>query len=101
MPPRTAFHGAFVIDSFARFTKALILLVSAAAIVLCAQVSSRNEKIARFELPVLILLATLGMLLMVSAANFIALYMGLELQSLALYVLAAFNRDSCGRPKRA
>ncbi|HEX2758906.1 MAG TPA: NADH-quinone oxidoreductase subunit NuoN, partial [Rhizomicrobium sp.] len=48
---------------------------------------------SRFELPVLIVLATLGMLLMVSAGSFIALYMGLELQSLALYVLASFNRD--------
>ena len=48
---------------------------------------------SRFELPVLMVLATLGMLLMVSAGSFIALYMGLELQSLALYVLAAFNRD--------
>ena len=47
-----------------------------------------------FELPVLMLLATTGMMLMVSASSFIALYMGLELQSLALYVLAAFNRDS-------
>ena len=52
------------------------------------------ERTARFELPVLMLLATLGMMLMVSASSFIALYMGLELQSLALYVLAAFNRDS-------
>ena len=56
---------------------------------------------SRFELPVLMLLATLGMMLMVSAGSFIALYMGLELQSLALYVLAAFNRDTCAPPKRA
>src|ERR1700722_20019741 len=48
----------------------------------------------RFELPVLMLLATCGMSLMVSAQSFISLYLGLELQSLALYVLAAFNRDS-------
>ena len=59
-----------------------------------------REKIARFELPVLVVLATSGMLLMVSASSFLALYMGLELQSLALYVLAAFNRDICARPKR-
>jgi NADH-quinone oxidoreductase subunit N len=52
------------------------------------------DRTARFELPILMLLATLGMMLMVSASSFIALYMGLELQSLALYVLAAFNRDS-------
>src|SRR5205085_3307062 len=53
-----------------------------------------REQIDRFELPILILFATLGMMLMVSAGSFIALYMGLELQSLALYVLAAFHRDS-------
>ena len=55
--------------------------------------SSRTINLSRFELPVLMLLATLGMLLMVSSSSFLSLYMGLELQSLALYVLAAFNRD--------
>ncbi|HWA92852.1 MAG TPA: NADH-quinone oxidoreductase subunit NuoN [Rhizomicrobium sp.] len=89
----TAFNGAFIMDSFARFTKAVILW-SSVGCVLMAEHFFRTEKNVRFELPVLILLATLGMSLMVSAANFIALYMGLELQSLALYVLAAFKRDS-------
>jgi NADH-quinone oxidoreductase subunit N len=88
-----AFHGAFVMDSFARFTKAVILW-SSAACVLMAHHFFAQEKSERFELPVLIVLASLGMSLMVSANNFIALYMGLELQSLALYVLAAFNRNS-------
>jgi NADH-quinone oxidoreductase subunit N len=88
-----AFHGAFVMDSFARFTKAVVLW-SSAACVLLAQRFFQLEKSERFELPVLIVLASLGMSLMVSAANFVALYMALELQSLALYVLAAFNRDS-------
>jgi NADH-quinone oxidoreductase subunit N len=89
----TAFNGAFIMDSFARFTKAVILW-SSVGCVLMAEQFFRTEKNVRFELPILILLATLGMSLMVSAANFIALYMGLELQSLALYVLAAFKRDS-------
>lgn len=88
-----AFHGAIIADNFARFAKLLILLGSASAIAL-AQGFLRNEKIAKFEFPILILLATAGMMVMVSAHNFIAFYMGLELQSLALYVLAAFNRDS-------
>jgi NADH-quinone oxidoreductase subunit N len=88
-----AFHGAFVMDGFARFTKAVVLW-SSAACVLLAQRFFQLEKSERFELPVLIVLASLGMSLMVSAANYIALYMALELQSLALYVLAAFNRDS-------
>ncbi|HVP85831.1 MAG TPA: NADH-quinone oxidoreductase subunit NuoN, partial [Rhizomicrobium sp.] len=84
---------AFVADGFARFAKLLILLGSASAIAL-AQGFLRTEKIAKFEFPILILLATAGMMVMVSAQNFITFYMGLELQSLSLYVLAAFNRDS-------
>jgi NADH-quinone oxidoreductase subunit N len=92
-PDATAFHGAFVADGFARFAKALILM-SAAFCTLMAQTFFEDEGRVRFELPVLIALSTVGMLLMVSAANFIALYLGMELQSLALYVLASFNRDS-------
>jgi len=88
-----AFHGAFVADGFARFAKLLVLLGSALTILMSQEFLER-EKIARFEFPVLVLLATVGMLFMVSAANFIALYLGFELQSLSLYVLAAFNRDS-------
>jgi NADH-quinone oxidoreductase subunit N len=88
----TAFHGAFVADDFARFAKVLIL-VGAALSILLADEFFAPIAMSRFELPVLMVLATLGMLLMVSAGSFIALYMGLELQSLALYVLAAFNRD--------
>ncbi|HEY1710637.1 MAG TPA: NADH-quinone oxidoreductase subunit NuoN [Rhizomicrobium sp.] len=89
----TAFHGAFIMDSFARFTKAVILW-SSVACVLLARHFFILEKDQRFELPILIVLATLGMSMMVSADNFIALYVSLELQSLALYVLAAFKRDS-------
>jgi NADH-quinone oxidoreductase subunit N len=89
----SAFHGAFIVDGFARFAKILIL-IGAGVCILIAEEFFAREKFSRFELPVLMLLATLGMMLMVSASNFIALYMGLELQSLALYVLAAFNRDN-------
>ena len=88
----TAFHGAFIADGLARFAKVLIVIGAALSILLADEFFSAQAK-SRFELPVLMLLATLGMLLMVSAGSFIALYMGLELQSLALYVLAAFNRD--------
>ncbi len=91
--PATAFHGAFVVDGFARFVKLLILIGSALCILMAQEFFGLEGK-QRFELPILMLLATLGMLLMVSASSFVALYMGLELQSLALYVLAAFNRDS-------
>ncbi len=88
-----AFGGAFVVDDFARFAKVLIVLGSGLAL-LMAQDFLRSEGLAKFEFPVLVLIATVGMMLMVSASSFIALYMGLELQSLALYVLAAFHRDS-------
>jgi len=90
---RTAFSGAVVIDGYARFAKVLILISSAAMLLLGHGFLDRRG-ILRFEYPVLIVLATLGMMVMVSANDLITLYMGLELQSLALYVVAAFNRDS-------
>ncbi len=91
--PATAFHGAFTVDAFTRFAKILVLGSSALCIIM-AQAFFETEKQVRFEMPVLIGLSTIGMLLMVSASSFLALYLGMELQSLALYVLAAFNRDS-------
>ncbi len=88
-----AFGGAFVTDGFGRYAKLLILLGSAAAIAL-SQSYAHSQKIARFELPILILFSTVGMMIMVSAQNLISFYMGLELQNIGLYALAAFNRDS-------
>ena len=87
-----AFDGVFVTDEFARFVKLLILAGSAIAIVLSFDDFTRSGA-ARFEVPVLVLLATVGMMMMISANDLIALYIGLELQSLALYVLAAIRRD--------
>jgi NADH-quinone oxidoreductase subunit N len=87
------FNEAFVIDPFARLLKLLVLLGSGAAIVLSINYLQR-EKLEKFEYPVLIVIATLGMLMMISANDLIALYLGLEMQSLALYVVAAINRDS-------
>jgi NADH-quinone oxidoreductase subunit N len=89
----TAFGGVFVADGFARFMKVLTLFGSAVTLVLSVHFMKR-AKAHRFEYPVLVLLATTGMMLMVSANSLIALYMGLELQSLALYVVAAFDRDN-------
>lgn len=89
----SAFGGAFVSDAFARFMKALTLIGSIVALIMSVGFA-REEKFDKFEFPVLIVISTLGMLIMVSASNMLTLYMGLELQSLALYVLAAFNRDS-------
>jgi NADH-quinone oxidoreductase subunit N len=88
-----AFGGDFVVDGFSRFTKVLILFSSALVLLLGEGYLARRG-ILRFEYPILILLATLGMIMMVSAGGLISLYMGLELQSLALYVIAAFNRES-------
>lgn len=88
-----AFAGAFVFDPLALFAK--VAIFGAAAIALLFAVPYlKAERLAKFEYFVLIALAALGMSMMVSANDLIAMYMGVELQSLALYVLAAFNRDS-------
>jgi len=87
------FNGAFVLDPFARLMKVLVLIGSATAIVMSTDFA-RRENFERFEYPVLIVIATLGMMMMISANDLIALYLGLELQSLALYVVAAINRNS-------
>lgn len=88
-----AFGGMFVDDAFARFAKVLILL-SAAGVLVMAQDYMARRDLARFEYPILVTLSVIGMMVMVSAGDLMALYMGLELQSLALYVLAAMRRDS-------
>ncbi|MCB1885159.1 MAG: NADH-quinone oxidoreductase subunit NuoN [Geminicoccaceae bacterium] len=85
--------GHFIFDGFAAFTK-VVILVAAALSLLLARDYLIDEKVDRFEFPLLVLFAALGMCMMVSANSFIALYMGLELQSLAIYVLAAFQRDT-------
>jgi len=88
-----AFNGALVADPFAKIMKILTLIGSAVTLIVSVGFA-RAEKFDKFEYPVLILLATVGMMLIISANNMIALYMGLELQSLALYVVAAINRES-------
>ena len=89
----TAFGGSFIVDEFSRFMKVLTLAASAIAIIMSDRFM-KTERFRKFEYPILIVLATLGMLMMISAGDLIALYMGIELQSLALYVIAAINRDS-------
>ena len=86
------YHGQFVSDAFSSFAKVLILAGAALALILSLDYNRKNH-IARFEYPVLMLLSVTGMMVMVSASNMMTLYLGLELQSLALYVLAAFARD--------
>ncbi|MBG1231833.1 NADH-quinone oxidoreductase subunit NuoN [Aestuariivirga litoralis] len=89
----TAFDGALVVDSFARFMKVLALIGAAVTLAMSGRYLARN-KMDSEEYPVLVMLATVGMMLMISANDLISLYVGLELQSLALYVVAAINRDS-------
>ncbi|HEX9462016.1 MAG TPA: NADH-quinone oxidoreductase subunit NuoN [Alphaproteobacteria bacterium] len=86
------FSDMFVSDAFSGFSKILILIGSALTLIISIDYNER-EDMGRFEYAVLILFATLGMMLMVSANDLIALYLGLELQSLALYVVASFRRD--------
>ncbi len=90
---RTAFGGMFQDDGFARFAKVAVLL-SAAAVLLMGQEYMAQRDMLRFEYPLLVALAAVGMMMMVSAGDLMALYMGLELQSLALYVVASLRRDS-------
>jgi NADH-quinone oxidoreductase subunit N len=88
-----SFNGLFVTDQFAMFMKSLILVGAALSVLLSMQFNE-SEHIDRFEFPILILFSVTGMLAMVSANDLISLYVGLELQSLALYVMAAFKRDT-------
>jgi NADH-quinone oxidoreductase subunit N len=87
------FGGSFIVDDFARFMKIVALIGSVATLVLSAEfLSDPSRRI--FEYPILVLLSTLGMMVLISAGDLIALYLGLELMSLALYVVAASNRDN-------
>ncbi|HEX2725428.1 MAG TPA: NADH-quinone oxidoreductase subunit NuoN, partial [Beijerinckiaceae bacterium] len=89
----TTFGGSFVVDGFAKFMKALTLIASASAIVMSTDFL-RRERIERFEYPILIVLSTIGMLMLISANDLIALYLGLELLSLSSYVIASIDRDN-------
>ena len=89
----TAFGGAFIDDLFSRYLKVLILL-SAAIILMLSQDFLKRNNLFKFEYPILMTLSVVGMMMMVSAGDLMSLYMGLELQSLSLYVLASFSRDS-------
>ncbi|TCL09838.1 NADH dehydrogenase subunit N [Shimia isoporae] len=88
-----AFGGMFIDDAFSRFAKVAILL-SAGAVLVMGQEYMQRRGMLRFEYPLLVALAAVGMMMMVSAGDLMALYMGLELQSLSLYVVASMRRDS-------
>jgi NADH-quinone oxidoreductase subunit N len=93
VPGGTILNGSFIVDEFARFLKILTYIGSAVAIIMSLNYLAA-EKEEKFEFSVLILLSTTGMGMLISAGDLIALYLGLELMSLALYVVAASSRDS-------
>lgn len=93
VPGTTAFNGALINDNFSYIAKAIIGL-SAAAALLFSESYLKSERLDKYEFSVLVLYAVLGMSIMVSSNSLLSLYIGIEMQSLALYVLAAFNRDS-------
>jgi len=87
------FGGSFIVDDFARFLKILTLTGSVTTLILSAEfLSDPSRRI--FEYSILVLLSTLGMMVLISAGDLIMLYLGLELMSPALYVVAASNRDN-------
>src|SRR6195952_1523346 len=98
----TTFSGSFIVDDFARFLKILALIGSVATLVLSAEfLADPSRRIFEYSILVLlstlglmVLLSTLGMMVLISAGDLIMLYLGLELMSLALYVVAASNRDN-------
>ena len=87
------FGGSFVIDNFAKFMKMLVV-GTAIAVMFVSNAFAELEKIDRFEYPILILMSIIGVFLMISSHDLIALYIGIEMQSLALYILATWHRDS-------
>jgi NADH-quinone oxidoreductase subunit N len=88
----TGYNGLFVVDSFSTFAKLLVLVGSGLGIVASLDYNE-HQNLRRFEFPVLVALSAVGMMVMVSAVNLMTLYLGLEMHSLALYVLCAFARD--------
>lgn len=92
-PEGTSFNGLLIVDDFSHYAKLIIGLTSALALVF-SRSYFKAEGLDRFEFSVLMIYAVLGMSIMVSANNLLALYLGLEMQALALYIMAAFNRDS-------
>ena len=87
------FNNSYLVDQLSLFIKSIIM-ISAFFVMLCSYNYVRINNILKIEYPILILCSLLGMLVMISSNDLIVFYIGLELQSLALYVLASFNRDN-------
>ncbi len=90
----TAFHDLVTVDSFTQFVKFIILISSTLVLGMSYNWLVLIEKHKKFEYPILVLLSTLGLMVLVSANDLLTLYLGLELSSLSLYVLATYDRDN-------
>jgi len=90
--PGVGYNGLFTVDAYSHFAKLLILVAVGLGVVMSLDYAE-HANMQRFEFPILMLLAAVGMMLMVSATSLMTLYLGLELMSLSIYVLAAFARD--------
>ena len=93
------YNGFFVIDSFGSFIKSL-LLIGTGIILYIYLINNKDSEINKFEFPILILLAVIGMMLMVSSNDILSLFVAMELQSLSLYILVAFSRNKKTLVKR-
>lgn len=90
--PGSGYHGQFVVDAYSGFAKLLVLVAVGFGVVMALDYNE-HANMRRFEFPILMLFSAIGMMLMVSANSLMTLYLGLELMSLSIYVLAAFARD--------
>ena len=90
---QTNVNGIFVRDTFSKFFQILILLSVSCLLFMSKQYLQKNN-LFKPEYPILIIFSTLGMMIMISSNNFLLLYLGLEIQSLSLYVVSSFRRDN-------
>lgn len=90
--------GSFTTSEFLIFIKMLIIFIAICCLALYISHMRYNSNLARFEFPLMMLFSLIGMMVMISANDFLTFYMGLELQSLAIYVLVSFDREN---PKNA
>ena len=90
---QTNVNGIFVRDTFSKFFQILILLSVSCLLFMSKQYLQKNN-LFKPEYPILIIFSTLGMMIMISSHNFLLLYLGLEIQSLSLYVVSSFRRDN-------
>tara|TARA_X000000368_G_scaffold67197_1_gene48377 strand:+ start:274 stop:1683 length:1410 start_codon:yes stop_codon:yes gene_type:complete len=92
-PVQSILENSFIVDEFSQVFKIMILLGSLSCLIMFSS-SNEDLHINIYEFPILILFASIGMMIMVSSNDLLSMFVGLELQSLSLYVLASLNRNS-------